>query len=74
MTVSNGLNSDSEKDVTKPLEGRTILVTRAKSQAKEFGEKLELAGATIVYLSDDRNHSARFMGEVRHCHQTSPHV
>lgn len=50
MTVSDGLNSDSENDGTKPLDGRTILVTRAKSQAKEFGETLELAGATIVYF------------------------
>ncbi len=50
MTESNGLNSDSENDGMKPLEGRTILVTRAESQAKEFGEKLELAGATIVYF------------------------
>jgi uroporphyrinogen-III synthase len=50
MTVSDQLNSDSEKNTSKPLEGRTILITRAKTQAKEFGKKLELAGGTIVYL------------------------
>jgi uroporphyrinogen III methyltransferase/synthase len=50
MTLSEGSNSDSEAPRARPLKGRTILVTRAKSQAKEFGEALEQAGAAVVYF------------------------
>jgi len=48
--MSDGLNSESRHRETKPLEGKTILVTRARNQAKEFAEQLELAGATVVYF------------------------
>jgi uroporphyrinogen III methyltransferase/synthase len=48
--MGDGLNPDSANHEAKPLEGKTILVTRAKSQAGDFAESLELAGATVVHF------------------------
>lgn len=33
-----------------PLNGRTIMVTRPKSQSEEFGSKLEALGAKVIYF------------------------
>jgi uroporphyrinogen III methyltransferase/synthase len=35
-------------DVTKPLEGRTVMITRAREQAAEFAADLEAFGARLV--------------------------
>jgi uroporphyrinogen III methyltransferase/synthase len=46
--MSDGLNSGSRNQASKPLAGKTILITRARRQAEEFAQALELAGATVT--------------------------